>query len=70
MELEALVRAPRALADGYAIADGVLSFVPLLAALAARARRLAAADLVLFNEGLTLDQLAAQVQQIGRQFGL
>lgn len=33
MELEALVRAPRALEDGYVIADGVLDFSPLLACL-------------------------------------
>jgi hydrogenase maturation protein HypF len=36
MELEALVAAPRALLHGYAIADGVLDFTPLLAALAER----------------------------------
>jgi hydrogenase maturation protein HypF len=36
MELEALVDAPRALANGYAIANGVLDFTPLLAALAER----------------------------------
>ena len=37
---------------------------------ASRAHRLACADLVVFNQGLTLEALRAQVQQIGRLFGL
>ena len=36
MELEALVATPHALIDGYAIANGVLDFTPLLATLAER----------------------------------
>ena len=42
----------------------------IIQAQASRTRRLAAADLVLFNDGLTLAQLGEQVQQIGMQFGL
>ena len=42
----------------------------IIAAQASRARRLSAADLVLFNDGLSLQELAAQVKRIGRQFGL
>ncbi len=34
MDLEALVRAPRVMADGYVLKDGILSLMPLLAALA------------------------------------
>lgn len=42
----------------------------IMAAQVSRARRLAAADLVVFNDGLGLDALQAEVQQIGAQFGL
>jgi dephospho-CoA kinase len=42
----------------------------IMAVQASRPQRLAAADLVLFNDGLTLDELAARVERIGRQFGL
>jgi dephospho-CoA kinase len=37
---------------------------------ASREDRLSAADIVLFNDGLTLDALARHVQAIGTQFGL
>lgn len=42
----------------------------ILAAQASRAQRLAAADMVLFNDGITMDELARQVQKIEPQFGL
>lgn len=42
----------------------------ILAAQASRAQRLRAADVVLYNDGITLPGLAHQVQQIGKQFGL
>jgi dephospho-CoA kinase len=42
----------------------------ILAAQATREDRLSAADLVLFNDGITLDALAKHVQEIGAQFGL
>lgn len=42
----------------------------IISAQASRARRLAAADLVLFNDGLSLDELANEVRQIGPEFGL
>lgn len=42
----------------------------ILAAQASRTQRLAAADMVLFNDGITMDQLAQQVQEMGPQFGL
>ncbi len=42
----------------------------IMAAQASRARRLAAADIVLFNDGLSLQALASRVQEIGQQFGL
>lgn len=42
----------------------------ILAAQASRAQRLRAADMVLYNDGITLPVLAHQVQQIGKQFGL
>ena len=42
----------------------------IIAAQASRARRLSAADLVLLNDGISLQELAAQVKRIGRQFGL
>ena len=42
----------------------------ILAAQASRAQRLAAADMVVFNDGITMSELALQVQEIGPQFGL
>jgi dephospho-CoA kinase len=42
----------------------------IMAAQAPRALRLAAADVVVFNEGITLEQLQAQVAQAARAFGL
>lgn len=42
----------------------------ILKAQATREERLRAADLVLFNDGITMDALAIQVQKIGTQFGL
>lgn len=42
----------------------------IMAAQASRAQRLGAADVVLFNDGITLEELALQVQQIAKQFGL
>jgi len=42
----------------------------ILAAQAPRALRLAAADIVLFNEGLSLAELAQVVRQAARGFGL
>jgi dephospho-CoA kinase len=42
----------------------------VMAAQASREQRLAAADLVIFNEGLTIDELQAQVREIGHRFGL
>jgi len=42
----------------------------IIAAQAGRAQRLAAADFVICNEGLTLDQLRDKVAQAGRHFGL
>jgi dephospho-CoA kinase len=42
----------------------------IIAAQAARAQRLAAADVVIFNEGLTLDELRHEVVQVARRFGL
>lgn len=42
----------------------------IIAAQAPRALRLAAADLVICNEGLTLDALRNEVQQAARSFGL
>jgi dephospho-CoA kinase len=42
----------------------------IISAQASRARRLAAADLVISNDGISLQELAAQVAQIGQQFGL
>ena len=46
--------------------------VPVLIAevQASRAQRLQAADLVLFNDGLSLDQLRSEVLQVARHFGL
>ena len=42
----------------------------IIAQQASRAQRLACADLVLFNQGLSLSQLRAQVREIGAGFGL
>ena len=42
----------------------------IMASQSSRARRCAAADVVLFNDGITLAQLDAQVRQIGTWFGL
>jgi dephospho-CoA kinase len=42
----------------------------IIAAQAPRALRLAAADLVICNEGLSLEELAAEVAQAARSFGL
>jgi len=42
----------------------------IIAAQAPRALRLAAADVVIYNEGLSLQQLEAQVEQVARGFGL
>ncbi len=42
----------------------------IIAAQAPRALRLAAADIVIYNEGLSLEQLRAQVEQVARGFGL
>ncbi len=42
----------------------------IVAAQASRARRRAAADTVLFNDKCSLDQLRAEVEQIGAHFGL
>lgn len=42
----------------------------IMATQASRAQRLAAADLVLYNDGLTLEQLAQEVRLLARCFGL
>ncbi|MEY4736781.1 MAG: hypothetical protein RL302_1100 [Pseudomonadota bacterium] len=42
----------------------------IVATQATRAQRLAAADVVLFNEGITRDELAVQTREISGQFGL
>jgi len=42
----------------------------IIASQASRAKRLKAADMVIFNVGLTLDELAREVQQVARRFGL
>jgi dephospho-CoA kinase len=42
----------------------------IMAAQASRQQRLSAADCVLFNDGLSLPELATQVQAMGLQFGL
>ena len=42
----------------------------IIAAQATRARRLAAADIVICNEHLSLEQLAAQAREAARSFGL
>lgn len=52
--------------SGLAVAD----VQKIIAAQAPRLRRLAAADAVLFNNGISLQELAAEVHEIGREFGL
>jgi dephospho-CoA kinase len=42
----------------------------IIAMQASRPRRLSAADMVLFNDEISLPELAARVRQLGRQFGL
>jgi dephospho-CoA kinase len=42
----------------------------IIAAQASRAQRRAAADIVLFNDGLTLEQLRTEVEQAAGHFGL
>jgi dephospho-CoA kinase len=42
----------------------------IIAAQATREERLAAADIVICNEGLSLEQLAAEVKQVAERFGL
>lgn len=42
----------------------------IMAAQASRSQRLAAADIVICNEGLTLEQLRDNVLQVGRRLGL
>ena len=42
----------------------------ILASQATRGQRLAAGDLVLYNDGIPLDNLKQQVREIGSQFGL
>lgn len=42
----------------------------IMAQQATRAQRLACADLVIFNQGLSLEQLDTQVRQAARHFGL
>ena len=42
----------------------------IIRAQVSRERRLAAADLVLYNDGVTLEALALEVRQIGVEFGL
>ncbi len=42
----------------------------IMASQASRTERLQAADYVIYNDGISLDELAAQIQQMGAQFGL
>lgn len=42
----------------------------IMASQATRERRLSAADVVIFNDGLSLEQLADEVRQISHRFGL
>lgn len=42
----------------------------IMAAQVSRTQRLAAADMVIYNDGLSLSELQLQVHQIGQQFGL
>jgi dephospho-CoA kinase len=43
---------------------------PIIAAQASRNQRLAAADVVLCNDGISLPELAERIRQMGPQFGL
>lgn len=52
--------------NGLSIAD----IEKIIAAQAPRAQRLAAADIVLYNDGLSLDQLAYETGEIATRFGL
>jgi dephospho-CoA kinase len=52
--------------NGLSIAD----IEKIIAAQAPRAKRLAAADIVLYNDRLTLDQLAHETAEIALRFGL
>jgi len=42
----------------------------IISAQASRAERLAAADAVIFNDGISLEQLRDMVVQVARRFGL
>lgn len=42
----------------------------IMATQASRSRRLAAADLVVFNDGISIEDLAQRMQEIGTEFGL
>jgi dephospho-CoA kinase len=42
----------------------------IMAVQATRQRRLSAADSIIFNDTLSLPELAAEVQQLGTRFGL
>jgi dephospho-CoA kinase len=42
----------------------------IMAVQVSRSQRLAAADIVLYNDGISLSELGLQVQQIGQPFGL
>lgn len=42
----------------------------IMATQASRSRRLAAADLVVFNDGISMEDLAQQMREIGTEFGL
>ena len=42
----------------------------IIATQASRAKRLRAADIVIFNDQIKMDQLALEVAQAGRRFGL
>jgi dephospho-CoA kinase len=52
--------------SGLAVAD----VEAIISSQVSRPRRLAAADLVLLNDSISLQELAAHVEKIGRQFGL
>ena len=49
---------------------GVEEIQRILATQATRDQRLAAADLVIFNDANSMDELASKVKQVGTQFGL
>ncbi|MBK6998976.1 MAG: dephospho-CoA kinase [Rhodoferax sp.] len=42
----------------------------IMATQASRPRRLAAADLIVFNDGISIEDLAQRMQEIGTEFGL